>query len=157
MLADPSGMAHPSPLPCDEPLLGPGNADLPGLPNPDEVGSAVALTLAEYFVGINTGDYRSAFDQLSPRLQGTSDYLAFAEGVSTSYDFDFELRDADIRPDSASVWLEFVSLQDPDYGPEGESCTLWSLDYELVRAADGRFLIDAVRGHAGSAGHQPCP
>ncbi|WP_246220164.1 hypothetical protein [Phytoactinopolyspora halotolerans] len=79
----------------------------------------------------------------------------FAAGVETSYDFGFEVHTVEETADGAHVWLEFVSLQAPGYGPEGETCTYWSLDYELVWY-DGWLLIDRVTGHDDSSGHVPC-
>lgn len=143
--------APPEPS-CDQPPLGPDEtADFPAETLTDQV----AATFSAYFDGINSGDYAMAYQQLSPRLATPDGLDAFAEGVSTSYDFLFEVRDADIRPDRARVWLEFTSLQDPSHGPDGEPCTQWSLDYHLIRVG-GQFLIDRVTGHNGEPTHQPC-
>ena len=81
---------------------------------------------------------------------------SFAEGVSTSYDFSFDVRSVEETVDGPVVWLEFVSLQAPEYGPDGDSCTNWSLDYELTWLADGRLVIDRVTGHGDTSGHVPC-
>ncbi|MFP3901009.1 MAG: S1C family serine protease [Acidimicrobiia bacterium] len=117
----------------------------------------VAETFALYFGGINVGDYETAWRQLSPRLGATTGLEEFAAGVRTSYDFGFTVRDASHTGGRAEVWLEFISVQHPDLGPEpGQSCTFWSLDYVLVEQPDGRFLIDEATGHGGSSGHRPC-
>lgn len=151
-----SAMPEPPTVTCEQPPLGPDDEAAAGLPGSTQLTDAVAETFAAYFSGINSGDYARAYDQLSPRLTRSDGFESFAEGVSTSYDFAFDVRDSDISSDSAFVWLEFVSLQDPDLGPDGESCTQWSLEYELVKSGDGRFLIDRVRGHEATSGHRPC-
>lgn len=155
-VSEPDSMPIPAAVQCDGRLLGPEDDTAAQFPVED-LSREVARTLADYFVGINTGDYRLAYDQLSPRIRGGSrGFESFADGVSTSYDFGFDILDADLQPDYAWVWLEFVSLQDPALGPDGESCTEWSLVYEFVRADDRRFLIDRVSGRGDTSGHQPC-
>ena len=138
---------------CSAPL-GPSDAEVPVAPASDALEHAAAGTFARYFGGINSGDYGTAYRQLSPQLR--SGYDSFAEGVSTSYDFDFDVRALSETSAGAAVWLRFVSLQKPKYGPEGEGCTQWSIDYELVWNAAGRLLIDDVDGHNGSEGHRSC-
>jgi hypothetical protein len=139
---------------CSAPL-GPGDADVPIAPASDALEQAVAHAFARYFGGINGGDYRTAYRQLSPDLR--TGYESWARGVSTSYDFDFDVRSLTPTPSGAAVWLRFVSLQEPDFGPvPGEGCTQWSLDYELIWSSPNRLLIDDVDGHNGSDGHRAC-
>lgn len=154
-LDDRSSFSDPAVAACDEPL-GPPEAELPDIDEADELEAAIISTFASYFGGINAGEYRLAFDQLSPRLQGGLSASEFAEGVVTSYDFDFELFSVVETPTGAEVWLEFVSLQAPEYGPDGEACTNWSLDYELTWNDSGWLLIDRVTGHGDTSGHAPC-
>jgi hypothetical protein len=81
----------------------------------------------------------------------------FADAVRTSYDSDFVVQEASYAGGRAYVWLEFVSTQDPELGPNpGESCTMWSIDYVLVEQSDGTFRIDEVVGHGGTTGHSAC-
>lgn len=148
-------MPAPTPAHCDGPLLGP-DSDVSDQFPAEDLTREVAITLADYFFGINSGDYRLAYEQLSPRIRNNGTFESFADGVSTSHDFGFEFVAVDLQSDYAWVWLEFVSLQDAAHGPDGESCTEWSLEYELILAADGRFLIDRVAGRGGTSGHQPC-
>jgi hypothetical protein len=153
-LAQPGLLTTPEPAECELPL-GPEHAEVPDVEVFDNLHMAVATTLESYFWGINTGDYQLAFDQLSPRLQGSMTVEEFAAGVETSYDFAFEVHSIEETAEGARVWLEFVSIQAPEYGPEGESCTHWSLDYELIWY-DGWLLIDRVTGRDGTSGHVPC-
>lgn len=144
-------LAPPVQPACSSPL-GPSDAELPAPASVLE--RAVARTFTRYFGGINSGDYWTAYQQRSPRLR--SGYEAFADGVSTSYDFAFEVRSLTPTATGAAVWLRFVSLQEPAYGPDGEGCTQWSIDYQLVWNATGQLRIDHARGHSGSDGHRPC-
>ena len=155
-VTDPSGMEAPEVAECTTPLGPESGSQLPEVPAGDELETAAALTLASYFEGINTGDYAWAFEQLSPRLQAGSSVDSFADGLLTSYDFDFVVHEVGPTGEGARVWLEFVSLQAPEYGPDGDSCTQWSLDYELVWDDTGNLLIDQVTGHGGTLGHTPC-
>ncbi|WP_298326861.1 S1C family serine protease [Haloactinopolyspora sp.] len=154
-VTDPNALPAPDVAECDTPLGPDSGSELPEVPAGDELEVAAAATLANYFDGINTGDYEWAFEQLSPRLQAGSSVDSFAEGLLTSYDFDFAVHSVEPTDDGALVWLEFVSLQAAEYGPDGESCTRWSLDYELVWDDASWLLIDRVTGHDG-AGHAPC-
>jgi serine protease Do len=154
LIDSPHSLAAPSPAFCDQPV-GPGVDELPEVQAVDGLHRAIATTLAKYFVGINTARYDLAYAQLAPRLQSGATLDGFAQGVSTSYDFDFDVRDVRNTPSGALVGLEFTSMQAPRLGPDGEGCTEWSLDYNLVWHG-GRLLIDRVQGHAGSVGHVAC-
>lgn len=98
-----SSMPPPSPHSCDEPPLGPDDRSAAGLPDASELTEAVAETFGAYFGGINSGAYAMAYDQFSPRLASPRGFDAFAAGVSTSYDFGFDVRDADFSPHRVSV------------------------------------------------------
>lgn len=154
VVADRSLLAPPAPPDCRLPL-GPDAVETPDIATTDDLHIAIATTFTDYFAGINAGEYSLAFDQLSPRLRSDMSVEEFASGLETSYDFAFEVMSVEETADGARVWLEFISLQAPEYGPDGESCTYWSLDYELIWH-DGRLLINRVTGHDDSPGHMPC-
>jgi hypothetical protein len=154
-LSNPARMRQPSPGICDLPL-GPKARKAAGLPDKNSLAEEVAQAFATYFGGINTGDYEAAWHRLSPRLQGRAPLDQFSNGVSTSYDFTFDVRDRRILPNRAEVWLQFVSVQDPEFGPDGEGCTVWSLDYVLITDSSGQYRIDQARGHGSTEGHTPC-
>ncbi|NED94790.1 hypothetical protein G1H11_05645 [Phytoactinopolyspora alkaliphila] len=78
-----------------------------------------------------------------------------AEPRSAREDLSAPVHAVEETSEGAYVWLEFVSLQAPGYGPDGETCTYWSLDYELVWYG-GWLLIDRVTGHGDSSGHTSC-
>ncbi len=108
-----------------------------------------------YFGGINRGDYRLAWDQLGPEVQNSTTLDAFAANVSTTYDFDLSVEAYTVVDDDTHrLWIRFTSLQDPTYGPDGESCTRWSVDYTVQRI-EATWRIVAATGHDGPI-HVPC-
>lgn len=148
---------NPSPPPasrCDRPH-GPTGTERIEPPAEDDVARGIALTLANYFTGINRGDYQLAWEQLSPAAQERNPYEEFAPETSTSYDFDFAIHAVVVVDfDTVTVHLTFTSIQAPGYGPEGEECTHWSLDYAMRRFGS-RWLIDRASPHEGD-GHERC-
>ena len=150
-----------SPVPaadCSDPL-GPGqvSADVPSPGSLDAATAAgVVAAFTTYFDGINTGDYAAAWAVLSPRLRAGSSLQAFADGDSTSYDSDIRILSAtQVDAGTARVALTFVSLQRADKGPGGDVCDTWTLDYRLVQAADGSWLIDSADPYHGPE-HRRC-
>ncbi|MGH8827940.1 MAG: hypothetical protein ACRDVZ_10180 [Jiangellaceae bacterium] len=115
-MADPALLTTPEPAPCDYPL-GPIKAAEPDLLANGPLELAVVDTFALYFGGIISGEYHLAFDQLSPRRQGTMSVDAFADGVVTSDGFGFDLRSVQETDDGVLAWLEFVSIQGPGIRP----------------------------------------
>lgn len=152
---DSGELPAPAPPECAQPY-GPDEAEVPHVDADGTVEAAAATTLADYFYGINSGDYALAFDQLSAAQQGNASYEDFAAGLVTSYDFGFIVNSVVETADGAEVWMEFISVQDPAHGPDGDGCTLWSLEYSLVWNDTGRLVIDGARGHGGTDGHTPC-
>jgi S1-C subfamily serine protease len=128
----------------------------PGGNIPQDVKAGVSQTLGTYFDGINSGDYASAYAVLSPRMQAQFSYESFAKNTATSYDSDFTVLDAQQPdPNTVVIGIGFSSLQAPGYGPDGETCDNWTLDYTVVRGADGNWLIDGTAAHNGST-HTAC-
>lgn len=153
-VADLDSMPTPPPVRCATTPLGPDDGAGAQLPTED-LTTAVASTLAHYFTGVNSGDFELAYSQFSARMRNNIPFHAFADGVSTSYDFGFDVVDADLHEHYSLLWLRFVSLQRSDKGPDGESCTQWSLIYELTRTPEGRFAIDGVSPADATSGHTP--
>jgi S1-C subfamily serine protease len=144
---------------CGNPL-GPGGAttsvpSLDGLLNP-AAANGIAAAFTTYFDGINSGDYRVAWNVLSPRRRATSSYRSFAQGDATSYDSDIQVLDAkQLGPDTATVALSFMSLQRADKGPDGDTCDVWTLNYTLIRDSAGTWYIDNAEPYGGSS-HTTC-
>ncbi len=148
-----SGIPQP-PASCTSPIGPPGAGDVPTTPS-DPAVAAMAETLAAYHNAINAGDYLTAWEQFTPAEQQrvTVDHLASADATS----FGFEVRIHQVTrlgTEEAVVYVTFTSIQAPGYGPNGETCDYWTLDYTM-RLIGGRWLIDHAGPHDGST-HTPC-
>ena len=137
-------------------LIPPGEAN-PNIaaPAPGSVtasqAAGVVAALATYFEGINSGDYAAAWATLSPSNQQTTTLQRFAAGTASSYDSGLSVLEAHaVSPSTVAVALAFNSLQASAQGPDGDTCDNWTLDYTLIQASDGSWLIDSAAPHAGS-------
>lgn len=148
--------AHPVPVsaaPCLT-LLDPGGVPVT-VARPSPAAQQAFLTLYSYFNAVNFADFSTAAAQLA--RPGPFD--TFVEGVRSTSDAEFAVRDVTVRDRSVTVWLDFVSRQEAGRGPKGrpgETCTAWSLDYVLVPTR-GLWLIDRVGPHPGVPPNAPCP
>ena len=134
----------------------PPNIATPGGDIPDNVKTGVSQTLGTYFDGINSGNYAAAYAVLSPRMQAQFSQDSFAKNTATSYDSDFTVLGAQqTDANTVVIGLSFSSLQAPGYGPNGETCDNWTLDYTMIRGSSGNWLIDATAPHNGST-HTSC-
>jgi serine protease Do len=117
--------------------------------------AGIESTLAAYFAAINDGNYAAAYKLLAPSAQSAVSERQFASGDSTSYDFNFKLGGITSMPDgNAQVPLSFTSVQDSAYGPNGDTCDNWTLNYTMLNSA-GTWLIQSATGQHGST-HTPC-
>jgi serine protease Do len=154
--------ANPRPQPaatCQN-AAGPNQQASPTIPAPgvnDQADAqAIVTTLETYFTGINTADYQSAYAMFTPALQSRLSYADFAGGDATSFDYNLDILDAQrFSSDQVLIALSFTSLQASAYGPGGDTCDNWTLDYTMVRQPDGQWLIDSVKSHNGTE-HTPC-
>jgi zinc-ribbon domain len=155
--------ASPSPPPPPTQVTVDGMTINVGAVNTDPDATAVATTLGTYFGGIDTRNYRQAWDTYSAALQAATPLQPLANALSTSQDSMIVLRS--IRNDgngNLDVDVAFQSHQAGQYGPNpGETCTNWSLDYHLVPAADAAaspvslsYLINQVTDVG--PGHSRC-
>jgi hypothetical protein len=158
MLAWERSPSAPAEASCNAPL-GPPQATttLPSIPGLTARASAgITSALETYFDGINTGHYRVAWNVLSPRLRAGSTLRSFADGDSTSYDFDQQVLAAhQITSTRGHVALEFTSLQASDKGPNGDTCDVWTLVYTMIEAPNGIWYIDATAPYQGIS-HTTC-
>ncbi len=103
---------------------------------------AVASSINEYMSGINIGDSATAYDRLAPSLQSTIDFDRFTTETSTSFNYAVRLWEVtDIADGNLEVIVSFTSLQDAQYGPDGETCTYWGLNYTMEWSPDLGWLI----------------
>lgn len=117
-------------------------------PRAGEIGQA----LDEYFSGINDRDWSLALGALDPRVVDQSDPNAvarFEHGESTTTDSNVVVQSIQTDPTAPggeSATVTFQSNQDPSLGPDGESCTLWKLDYQFSDAAGVSVYIYKSKG-----------
>lgn len=116
-------------------------------------GSAPTATkslFTQYFGGINSGNYRAAFNQLSQQLRSTG-YRKYADGWATTYDFNIDVHKAS----NSGAHVTFDSIFTEGKGPAGtKTCARWDIDYQFV-SEGGHPVIDKARPHSGSIFH-PC-
>lgn len=106
---------------------------------------AVVATFQSYVDGINSGDYQSAYDQWAPRLQETTPYDQFVIEQTSSLVYDLTVTDIRRRADDRlAVDVEFWSTQAPEFGPDGQSCSVWALTYRMD-LVDRNWLVAGAR------------
>jgi hypothetical protein len=117
--------------------------------------TAMGQTLLTYFRAIDAGDYATAWNQLTAAQRAQVSRDQFAGGLRTTYDFNISLHSLTQQsPGMATVSATFSSLQSPQFGPHGESCDLWSLDYTM-HLESGSWLIERADPHNGQQA-TPC-
>jgi hypothetical protein len=161
--ASPSPSSSPSPPPAPPPP--PTQVTMNGITigigavNTDPDATAVTTTLAGYFGGIDAGRYMQAWDTFTPALQEAVPFQPWANGLSTSQDSQVVVQSIQHNADGTiDADVSFQSHQAGQYGPNpGETCTNWSLDYQLVPGAGAgslSYLINKVTDIG--SGHTSC-
>ena len=133
--AVPTSSDPPSPYPGDSTTTPPapqytGNATVAvaaeAAVNPSS--RAIVALLTKYFVAINQRDY-SAYRQLHTRAERAKmSETEFLNGFRTTQDDQVLLRQLGIAQDGRLLaMVDFVSTQDAADGPDGQTCTQWSV------------------------------
>ena len=80
----------------------------------------------------------------------------FADGNTTSYVLELFIWSIDGAGDAGAITANvgFVSVQDPQYGRNGQACSVWDLNYDLVWER-GAWRIDSAALYEGRE-PQPC-
>ncbi|MEP7194505.1 MAG: trypsin-like peptidase domain-containing protein [Actinomycetota bacterium] len=120
-----------------------GSADGPG----------IAAMFTTYVDGINTGDYATAYGQLSPNAQSLTPYDSFRQGELTSYIVTLTILGVTQGSTQDAAEVEFTSVQDPAAGGHQQACSNWKMTYTLIPNGSG-WLIHTATPHQGSPG--PC-
>jgi hypothetical protein len=125
------------------------------VPNGDAQG--IVTTLTTYFGAINKADWHTAWLQFTPDEQQVATEAQLAQGDQTSYDFDMSL--ISLRsggdPYTGIARVTFTSVQSSAYGPNGDRCDHWQLDYTM-RYLNASWLIGSVNGPPGQPSHTAC-
>lgn len=130
------------PLPsatCNDPK-GPDVTVIGGKPT-----KAVEAVLQDYFGGINSGDYRKAYEQLGPH-SNSGDFSSYVSGWRSAYDYNINVHSVSGSGDGSRAKISFNAITLPGQGPKGHSdatCARWDMTYTFI-SSGGRLLIDRV-------------
>ncbi|MGN6522995.1 MAG: S1C family serine protease [Actinomycetes bacterium] len=127
---------------CDAPV-GPDEQAMSVVDDTDSSEGSIAVgVLQRYVDGINSGNYRDAYEMLDERAQRRFPFQSFEDGNATSYLLNMHVRDVtETSEGRLQAQLSFVSVQDADYGYDHQSCSVWTATYTFAEA-DGDWLID---------------
>ncbi len=119
----------------------------------DPVLAQIPVLFDDYVSLINAANEGEAYDLYAgPRLRAIVSRDAFIEGNSTSILEDLRVYNAFYNGDEgtmAEAWVTFVSYQDPEFGTDGQACSVWDLTYELILENDG-WKIQRATNEPGS-------
>jgi zinc-ribbon domain len=151
---------QPSPSPGAKTSLSPSLPPPPSRPTIDGVpvdisavstdpnATAVAQTLGAYFGGINSRNFTQAWNTFTLSEQSENPFQQWSSALSTTKDTSVVVQSVQHYPNGdINATVAFQSHQAPQYGPNpGETCTNWSLVYQLVPSgsASPPYLIEKV-------------
>jgi hypothetical protein len=119
--------------------------------------SSASATLNTYFDSISSGDYATAYAQLSPSEQAKKGSLsAWSSGLLTSVDTNVVVNSVNNLGGGTIVAnVSFHSHQSPDNGVNpGETETNWNIDYTMVPGPGaGGYQISDTSNASHSAGY----
>lgn len=117
-------------------------------------GGAPAVALDAYFSGVDSGNYTRAYQQLTPaERRRVGSQAAYAENLLSTSDDHIVLQSLSGDAARTSADVSFTSHQDASKGPGGQTCTQWSVTYDLIPGScTGNVCIDRVH----TTGHDPC-
>ena len=117
----------------------------PGIDHP--AAADVRAVLGGYITGINERRYADAFAFYSPDSAAAKGGLtAWTEAQSTSSITNPAISAARATgdPNAVEVDVRFISTQDAEHGPNGQTCTNWELAYDMIDPGPG-WLIRGAR------------
>jgi hypothetical protein len=95
---------------------------------------AVVDVLTTYFASINNRDFSTYRSLFTSDIQAEMSLEQFAEGYRSTYDSGAQLiRIEDLADGRVAAWVEFMRTQDAVDGPDGQTCTVWSIGLFLQR------------------------
>jgi hypothetical protein len=112
----------------------------------------IGAVLNGYFSGINQQDWSRAMSVLDPQVVDSSDpnqVAGFEHDLSTTNESNVvvkSIHSTSDAPSGISAMVTFQSNQNPSLGPNGQSCTLWNLEYLFSGDERTSFLIYKTRG-----------
>jgi len=97
--------------------------------------------LTAYFQSINSRDFVTYRSPFTSAIQGQMSLEQLAAGYRSTYDSQVQLSQIDDLADGrVAAWVDFMSTQDAVDGPDGQTCTLWSIGL-FLQAEGGRVVI----------------
>ncbi len=147
---------EPTPTPEPEPTPTPEPTPVPSVTvaSTHSDAAAIGASLEIYVDGINGGVPANAYALFSPSMQAGSDFDDFSRGVSTSFISDYTVTSVEsLSAGRNQVRVSFVSEQAPEFGPDGQTCSVWDLTYTMILDG-GLWKIDSAANNPGSP--QPC-
>ena len=154
---------NPQPVPLEECSI---DADTPEPVNDDEVeivvesdhefAEAVAQTFALHGNAINTALYPVAFSLFTPPMQDRMGGLTtWQEGLHTSFWRAMLIGEVAGSADQLTARALLATEQAPEYGPDGQACSVFAIEYTLIFDDDrGVWLIDRAESLQDP---EPCP
>lgn len=125
------------------------SADYPVIINTDHpMAAEFAQKLYTFGLSINSGSYESAFHLYDEDLQARVGGLAgWSTGMTSSYWLRLTILDVVQDGDSYQVDIALRTNQAADRGPDGQTCSDWTLEYTFVPSARG-WLVHEAKGEA---------
>lgn len=104
----------------------------------------IAQSLLVHGQAINNGTYGIAFDLFTERMQEEMGGLErWSRGLETSYWLALDVLAVHEEAGAVSADVAVRTEQDPADGPNGQSCSDWTIRYSLVRSEALWFIDDA--------------
>ena len=97
-------------------------------------GPSMAQTFQRYGDAMNSGDYATAYNLLTPSVRADSGALEeYGQELATSYWRAIDIIDvAAVDTTTDDVEVAFTTEQDPGFGPAGQTCSQWRVSYRMV-------------------------
>ena len=120
----------------------------------DPAAADVVQLLTAYFTAINNHDYDSHQAQLTRAARATMSRQDFAKGYRSTVDSEITLLGLSTATDGRLLAdVSFISRQDAEDGPDGQTCTHWTVGKFLEGQGTSLRIGKALSGHAG---HEAC-
>lgn len=101
-------------------------------------------TLTTYYDGVNSRNYRQAWDVNAASVGADEDaFQRFRAGLLTSYVLDPEIMKIErVGERVVDVDVAFRSRQEAEFGRNGQTCTDWLQRYRIAQHSDGLWRIE---------------
>lgn len=130
--------------------VSPGGIDLSAVLGNPAI-TAVAATLDTYFAGINSHNPQGALSVFVPTASlnpnDPAQVAQFGQNTSTTIDDMIVIGSIAADPQSPGgvlVDVKFRSQQQSAYGPDGQTCTRWTLTYEMQANGSGYQILKTL-------------